>query len=106
MLLEDKLAGSAEGTGAFETPEIACITKDLWHLTSTEWEMKAGGIASHLLMLHPKGGGRACMSLRNMIDLLLSVSQVAEYDYGLLRRFTQTPIDTARVQPTCAGNKC
>ncbi len=35
------------------------------------------------------------MSLRHMIDLLLSVSQVAEYDYGLLRRFTQTAIDSA-----------
>lgn len=65
--------------------EIACITKDLWHLTSTEWEMKAGGIAIHLQMLHTKGGGRVCMSLGNMIDLVLSVSQVAEYDYGLLR---------------------
>lgn len=51
-------------------------------------------------MLHPKGGGRVCVSLRNVIDLLLSVSQVAEYDYGLLRIFTRTLIDMAHVQPT------
>lgn len=106
MLLEDKLVGCGEGTGTFEMPEIACITTDLWHLTSTEWEMKEGGIASHLSMLQPKGGGRVCMSLGNMIDLLLSVSQDAEYDYGLLGRFTPTLIDMARMQPTRAENKC